>query len=98
VYSFNRLIISSVGSASRVLFTKVGLGVLPSPMSISSKGSTDVNPCPNLPRSLNSSIVLPSEELDALYVAVDCPASRARPSVALDSCATLTSNNRIVWP
>jgi hypothetical protein len=55
-------------------------------MSISSKGSTDVNPYPNLSRSLNSSIMPPSEELGGLYVAVDCPVSKAIPSATLDPC------------
>jgi hypothetical protein len=67
-----------------VLFTKVGLKVLPSPMLISSKGSADVNPCPNLPRSLNSSIRPPSEELDGLYVGANCPVSKAGLSVTTD--------------
>jgi hypothetical protein len=55
-------------------------------MSISSKGSVDVNPYPNLSRSLNSSIVLTLEELDALYVAADYPASEAGPSAIPDLC------------
>jgi hypothetical protein len=33
------------------LFTNIGLGVIPSPMSISSKGSADEKPCPNLSTS-----------------------------------------------
>jgi hypothetical protein len=55
-------------------------------MSISSKGSTDVNPCPNLSISLNSSIMPPSEELNDLYVAADRPDLEVGPSVALDPC------------
>jgi hypothetical protein len=50
------------------------------------KGSADVSPYLNLSRSLNSSIVLTSKELDALCVAVDCPASRAGLSTVLDLC------------
>jgi hypothetical protein len=66
-----------------VLFTKVSLGVLPSPMSISSKGSADVNPCPSLSRSLNSSIMSPTEESDDLCVMADSPVSGAGSSVIL---------------
>jgi hypothetical protein len=53
-------------------------------MSTSSKESTDVNPCPNLSRSLNYSIVLTSEELDALCVAADYSALGVGPSAILD--------------
>jgi hypothetical protein len=55
-------------------------------MSISFKGLVDVNHCPNLSRSLNSSIMPPSEELDALCVAADRPISEAEPSATLDPC------------
>jgi hypothetical protein len=49
-------------------------------MSISSKGSVDVNPYPNLSKSLDSSIVLISEEIEALRGTADCPTVGARPS------------------
>jgi hypothetical protein len=52
-------------------------------MSISSKGSTDVNPYPNLSRSLNSSIMSPTEELDDLCVMADSPVSGAGSSTIL---------------
>jgi hypothetical protein len=52
----------------------------------SSKGSADVNPCPNLLRSLNSSIMPPSEKLGGLCVAVARPVSKAGPSMTPDSC------------
>jgi hypothetical protein len=55
-------------------------------MSIASKGSADVNPYPNLSRSLNSSIMPPSEELSGLCMAVDRPVSKARPSMTSDPC------------
>jgi hypothetical protein len=55
-------------------------------MPISSKGLADVNPYPNLSRSLNSSIVLTLEELGALCVATYCPTSGTRPSTVLDLC------------
>jgi hypothetical protein len=52
-------------------------------MSISSKGSADVNPYPNLSRSLNSSIMSPTEESDDLCVLADFPVLGAGPSVIL---------------
>jgi hypothetical protein len=57
-------------------------------MSISSKGSADVNPCPNLSRSLNYSIMPPSEELGGPCVDVDRLVSKARPSATLDPCCS----------
>jgi hypothetical protein len=79
-YSFNNPIILSLGSDFRFSFTKVGLGVLPSPMSNSSKGWTDVNPYPNLYKSLNSSMVLVLEEAVALCGVANYPAMGAGPS------------------
>jgi hypothetical protein len=38
------------------LSTNVGLGVIPSPMSISSEGSADEKPCPNYSTSSKSSM------------------------------------------
>jgi hypothetical protein len=55
-------------------------------MLISSKGSADVNPCPNLSRSMNSSIMPHSEELDGLYVVADRPVLEAGLSTTLDPC------------
>jgi hypothetical protein len=65
-YSFNNLIILFLGSNCRFFLTKVGLGVLLSPMSTSSIGSANINPSPNLSKFLNSSIVPTSEEIIAL--------------------------------
>ena len=79
-YSINNLIISSLGLDFRFSFTKDDLGVLPSHMSTSSKRSADKNSCPNLSKSVNSSIALMLEGIAALYVAAnrsvmgaDCP-------------------------
>jgi hypothetical protein len=52
-------------------------------MLISSKGSADVNPYPSLSRSLNSSIMSPTEESDDLCVMVDSPVSGVGSSVTL---------------
>jgi hypothetical protein len=68
-------------------------------MSISSKGSADVNPCPNLSRSLNSSIMPPSKELGGLCVAADHPDSKAELSVTPDPCCSdCPMKDRIVRP
>jgi hypothetical protein len=94
-YSFDRPMISFLGSVSSVLFIKVGLAVLPSPMSISSKGSADVNPYPSLSRSLNSSIMTPTEESYDLCVMVDSSVSGAGSSAILSlrcgRCSVLKS-------
>jgi hypothetical protein len=50
-------------------------------MSISSKGSTDVNSCPNLSRSVNSSIMPPLKELGAFYATAGRSATEAGLSV-----------------
>jgi hypothetical protein len=64
-------------------------------MSISSKGSADVNPCPSLSRSLNSSIMSPTEESNDLYVMADSPVSEAGlsaiPSLRCGRCSVLKS-------
>ena len=64
-------------------------------MSISSKGSADVNPCPSLSRSLNSSIMSPTEESDDLCVMADFPVSGTGSSVILSfrcgRCSVLKS-------
>jgi hypothetical protein len=52
-------------------------------MSTSSKGSVDVNPYPNLYKSLNFSIVLMLEEVVALCVATDYPDMGFGPSARL---------------
>jgi hypothetical protein len=72
------------------MFRKVGLGVLPSPMPISSKGPINVNPYPNLSKSLKSSIMLTSEEFKAICVATDCRAMKAGLSaIAASHCGVL---------
>jgi hypothetical protein len=64
-------------------------------MSISSKGSADVNPYPSLSRSLNSSIMSPIEESDDLCVMAYSPVSGAGSSVILSlrygRCSVLKS-------
>jgi cobyric acid synthase len=52
-------------------------------MSTSSKGSVEVNPYPNLSKSINSSIVLMSKEIVALPQVMDRMAMGVEPSMTL---------------
>jgi hypothetical protein len=53
---FKQFFIASLCSKDIFLFTNVGLVVIPSPISISSKRSVDEKPCPNFSTSSKSSM------------------------------------------
>jgi hypothetical protein len=72
--------------------------MLPSPMSTSFKGSTDVNPYPNLSRSLNSSIVLMSKEIWAVCRAADYPAMGPDHLRECLRTVALSDGSWTVWP
>jgi hypothetical protein len=61
---FKQFIIASLCSKDMFLFTYVILGVIPSPISISSKGSADEKPSPNISTSSKSYMVVTSWPLN----------------------------------